>query len=69
MTQSSTEAKLVGVNDAMTLVMWAKYFFEEDQVKLVEESSKIKKLGTRVIIEQDNTSAIQMERYWKRFCV
>lgn len=41
MTQSSTEAKLVGVNDAMTLVMWAKYFFE-DQVKLIEESSKIK---------------------------
>lgn len=28
MTQSSTEAKLVGVNDAMTLVMWAKYFFD-----------------------------------------
>ena len=27
-TKSSTEAKLVGVDDAMTFFMWTKYFFE-----------------------------------------
>ena len=26
-TKSSTEAELVGVDDAMTFVMWAQYFF------------------------------------------
>ena len=31
-TKSSTEAELVGVDDAMTFVMWMKHFFES-QVK------------------------------------
>ena len=31
-TKSSTEAKLVGVDNVMTFIMWAKYFFQ-DQTK------------------------------------
>jgi len=47
--------------------MWAKYFFQE-QSKTVKASSKIKRIGDRIVIEQDNTSAIQMERHGKRSC-
>ena len=49
----------------MTFVMWAKYFFEE-QAKDLPENSVLKNLGKRVVIEQDNTSAIQLERNGKR---
>ena len=61
MTKSSTEAKLVAVDDAMTFVIWAKYFFGW-QDKDLKESSLIKNLGKHVKLEQDNTSAIQLER-------
>ena len=64
-TKSSTEAELVGVDDAMTFVMWMKHFFE-CQVKQINEHSKLKRLGSDTIIEQDNTSAIQLEKNgWK----
>ena len=64
-TKSSTEAELVGVDDAMTFVMWMKHFFES-QVKQINEHSKLKRLGSDTIIEQDNTSAIQLEKNgWK----
>ena len=59
-TKSSTEAKLVGVDDAMTFTMWAKYFFQ-DQAKDLPDTSKLKDLGNHNVIEQDNTSAIQLE--------
>ena len=64
-TKSSTEAKLVGVDNAMTFVMWAKYFFEAQAADL-SENSKLKCLGKQNIIEQDNTSAIQLESNGKR---
>ena len=64
-TRSSTEAELVGVNDAMTFIMWAKYFFE-DQAKSLPENSILKKLGSQIIIEQDNTSALQLEKNGRR---
>ena len=64
-TRSSTESELVGLDDALTFIMWAKYFFEE-QAKELPENSVLKNLGKRVTIEQDNTSAIQLERNGKR---
>ena len=60
-TKSSTEAELVGVDDAMTFVMWMKHFFES-QVKMINQTSKLKPLGKDVTIEQDNTSAIELEK-------
>ena len=64
-TKSSTEAELVGVDDAMTFVMWMKHFFES-QVRSINVNSPLKPLGSDVTIEQDNTSAIQLERNgWK----
>ena len=63
--KSSTEAELVGVDDAMTFVMWMKHFFES-QVQSVNINSPLKPLGSDLTIEQDNTSAIQLERNgWK----
>ena len=38
-----------------------KHFFES-QVKQINEYSKLKPLGSDTIIEQDNTSAIQLEQ-------
>ena len=64
-TQSSIDAEFVGLDNAMTFVMWAKYFFEE-QAKDLPKNSVLKNLGKRVVIEQDNTSAIQLERKEKR---
>ena len=64
-TKSSTKAELVGVDDAMTFVMWMKHFFES-QVRSINVNSPLKPLGSDVTIQQDNTSAIQLERDgWK----
>ena len=61
LTQSSTEAELVGLDDVTTFVMWAKQFFKEQAKDLPE-----KNLGKQVVIKQDNTSVIQLERNGKR---
>ena len=54
-TKSSTEAELVGVDDAMTFVIWMKYFFES-QVQSFDMNSPLKSLGSdKTTIEQDNT--------------
>ena len=63
-TKSSTEAELVGVDNVMTFVMWAKYFFQ-DQAKDLPDTSKLKDLDNYNVIEQDNTIAIQLERNGK----
>ena len=60
-TKSSTEAEVVGVDDAMTFFMWMQNFFQA-QVKHLSTSSILKPLGTDITIEQDNTSAIQLEK-------
>ena len=63
-TKISTEAELVGVDNAMTFVMWMKHFFEL-QVKDLS-NPKFNQYGNHIIIEQDNTSAIQLKRNgWK----
>ena len=60
-TKSSTEAELVGVDDAMTFIIWMRHFFES-QVRDLNNASLLKPLGNEVILEQDNTSAIQLAR-------
>ena len=60
-TKSSTQVELVGVDDAMTFIMRMKYFFES-QVRYMNINSPLKPLGSNVTIEQENTSAIQLER-------
>ena len=64
-TKSLTKAELKGVDDAMTFVMWMRHFFES-QVRSINVNTKLKPLEFDVTIEQDNTSAIQLERNgWK----
>jgi hypothetical protein len=50
-TRSSTEAELVGVNDAMALILWTRHFLEA-QGYSVEKN----------VVYQDNESAILLER-------
>ena len=59
--KSSTEAELVRVDDAMTFVMWAQYFFEE-QTKNLLDMSKLKDLGNHNVTKQDNMRGIQLEQ-------
>ena len=62
-TKSSTEAELVGVDDAMNFVVWSKLFFDW-QSKDYNPSEPTSQIGN--VLLQDNTSAIQLERYGKR---
>jgi hypothetical protein len=62
--KSSTEAELVGVDDAMHFVEWIQLFVEQ-QVKSINNDSVLKKLGCDAVIEQDNTSTIQLENNGK----
>ena len=57
----STKAELVGVDDAMTFVMWIKHLLEP-QVRFINPKSPLKLLGSDVTIEQDNTSTTQLAR-------
>ena len=59
-TKSSTEAELVGVDDAMNFVEWIQLFVEQ-QIKTINTDSVLTSLGNDVVIEQDNTSTIQLE--------
>jgi hypothetical protein len=59
-TKSSTEAELVGVDDAMNFVVWIQLFIGE-QLKTVSKDSALSKLMSETIILQDNASTIQLE--------
>jgi hypothetical protein len=63
-TKSSTEAELVGVDDAMNFVVWIQLFIGE-QLKTVSKDSALSKLMSETIILQDNTSTIQLENNGK----
>jgi hypothetical protein len=63
-TKSSTEAKLVGVDVAMNSVKWVQLFVEQ-QTKSINEDSVLTKIGCETIIQQDNTSTIQLENNGK----
>ena len=53
-TRSSTEAELVGVNDAMGIVLWTRLFLEAQGYKINDN-----------VIYQDNQSAILLEKNGK----
>lgn len=55
----------MAVDNAMSFIVWLKYFLQEQAI-LDNENSKLKSLGDTTIIEQDNTSAILLERNGKR---
>jgi hypothetical protein len=58
-TKSSTEAELVGVDDAMNFVEWIQLFAEQ-QIRSINDDSILNKIGSDVVIQQDNTSTIQL---------
>ena len=60
--KSLMEAELVGVNNAMNFVVCSKLFFDW-QMQNHDKGMKSKALGKTNILLQDNTSAIQLERY------
>ena len=64
-TKSSTEAELVGVDDAMNFVVWSKLFFDW-QFKDYNSSTPTSQLCKMNVLLQDNTSAIQLKQYGKR---
>ena len=56
-TRSSTEAELVRVNDAMSLVLWTRLFLLHQGLKIHDN-----------VIYQDNQSAIRLERNGRSSC-
>jgi hypothetical protein len=54
-TRSSTEAELVGVNDAMCLIIWTRLFLEAQGYKVKDN-----------VVYQDNQSAMLLENNGKR---
>jgi hypothetical protein len=50
----------VGVDNAMNFVEWIKLFVEQ-QIKSIKEDSVLRRIGCETIIQQDNTSTIQLE--------
>ena len=54
-TRSSTEAELVGVNDAMTMIHWMKHFLEAQGCPVHQN-----------IIYQDNESSMKLEKYGRQ---
>jgi hypothetical protein len=64
-TKSSTEAELVGVDDAMNFVVWIQLFMGE-QLRMVSSDSSLSKFMHQSVILQDNTSTIQVEKNGKQ---
>jgi len=54
-TRSSTEAELVGVNDAMSLVLWVRMFLEAQGFEVIEN-----------VVFQDNQSTMLLEKNGRR---
>ena len=54
-TRSSTEAELVGVNDAMTMILWMKRLIEAQGYPVIEN-----------VIYQDNESSMKLEKYGRQ---
>ena len=63
-TKSSTEAELVGADDVMDFVVWTKLSLEW-QMRKHDDKEKTKLIGQKVILEQDNTASIRLERFSK----
>jgi hypothetical protein len=56
---------LVGVADAMNFVEWIQLFVEQ-QIMSINDDSVLKKIGCDTVIQQDNTSTIQLENNGKQ---
>ena len=52
--KNSTEAKLIGLDDAMPQVLWTRYFIEQQEYPVMDN-----------IIMQDNISAMNLEKNGK----
>ena len=71
-TKSSTEAELVGVDDALPFNIWCYYFLREqgyhaNQCEPTKENAnKLKFLGHTNVLYQDNTSSIKLENNGKK---
>ena len=68
-TKSSTEAELVGVDDALPFNIWSHYFLKWQGCHAMgvnpQNSAKQGVLGERNILYQDNTSSIKLENNGK----
>ena len=68
-TKSSTEAELVGVDDALPFNIWSHYFLKWQGCHAMgvdpQNSAKQGVLGERNILYQDNTSSIRLENNGK----
>eukprot|EP00957_Ditylum_brightwellii_P135882 10364518-Ditylum_brightwellii.AAC.1 len=53
-TKSSTETELVGVNDMLSMILWAKYLLDEQGYNV-----------NKSVVFQDNKSAILLEENGK----
>ena len=63
--ESSIEANLVGVDDAMNFLIWSKLYFKWQMKDYPDDESRVKLLEKTNIIQQDITSTIQFEQHDK----
>ena len=66
-TRSTTESELVTVNDAIGYGEWTS-LYSKDQVKEYPTEYPLKKLGTKNIVLQDNTSIFRLMKGGRRVC-
>ena len=66
-TRSSTEAELVGVDNTIAFVEWTS-LYSKNQVKEYPVTYPLKEMGSKNMVEQDNTSTIKMLKGGKRVC-
>ena len=69
-TKSSTEAELVGVDDALPLNIWSHYFlkwqgYHSMGLNPKTQTESVGVLGEQNILYQDNTSSIKLEKNGK----
>jgi hypothetical protein len=61
---TETENQHQELNDAMNFVEWIQLFVEQ-QIKSINKDSVLTKKACKIIIQQDNTSTIQLENNGK----
>lgn len=64
----SAETELVGVDNAMSFIMWMNLFISE-QGAIFPETSVIKFIGNDTVIQQDNTSSSKLEINGRQFSI